>query len=288
VARDEDELLIIEDGSTDKSLEIMKAFAKRDSRIRVLDGEGKGLVHGLNLGLVAAKHGIIARADVDDYYSIERIAKQSQSLNSDVVAVFSDYRFRGRKGINLGLIPSPITPSASIFSLFSSQRTAHPSVMFRREAVIRAGGYLENDFPAEDLALWIRLTKFGQIVSCPDELLQYTLAASSISVTKRQAMLAKKKELLSQFKLSDSQVIEIKSELPKTLSTYNEKSHSTARKMLLYRDIKIAQTYLEFNDELRECELYLKNVLMKDPRLPAIFMKYSSQKIMRWIYRKNL
>jgi hypothetical protein len=71
--------------------------------------------------------------------------------------------------------------------------------MYRKSAVIAAGSYLAEDFPAEDLALWIRLVDKGKIASLPEILLNYTLHSASITQSKQGLMRAKSLDLRKEF-----------------------------------------------------------------------------------------
>ena len=83
------EFVIVDDGSIDGSTQILKRFAERDSRIRLIRRENRGLVASLNEGIEAARGEFIARMDADDIALPERLARQLESLrcNHDVVAV---------------------------------------------------------------------------------------------------------------------------------------------------------------------------------------------------------
>jgi hypothetical protein len=97
------------------------------------------------------------------------------------VAIFSDYRIVTAEGKDLGLIPSPIHPAATALSLVHSDRTAHPSVIFRRDSALSVGLYGQEDFPCEDLSLWLRLATIGDLVSIPSDELIYSLRKTSVS-----------------------------------------------------------------------------------------------------------
>lgn len=178
-----DQLIVINDGSTDSSLSLIKTIAA-GFNVRILDGRGRGLVSSLNMGLEQAEHEWIARFDADDFYPSDRLIHQRQRIRDDVGVIFSDYEFFLNGITSLGVIPSPIFDFATRLSLLRSQRTAHPSVIFRRELVTAVGGYRESDFPAEDLGLWLRLAEFTKIQSSPHIGLHYNLNNDSVSSRK--------------------------------------------------------------------------------------------------------
>ena len=70
------EFIIIDDKSTDDSLMIIKKFQKKDSRIKLLNGDGKNLVKALNKGIMKSKGKYIARMDSDDISLPKRLESQ--------------------------------------------------------------------------------------------------------------------------------------------------------------------------------------------------------------------
>jgi len=199
-----DQILIIDDGSTDSTKSILKQYQDKDDRIKVISIPASGIVKALNQGLDNALHEYIARADVDDLYREDRLDLQVQFLDSeqDVVAVFSDYIFWNQTDGDLGSMPTGVTRSATRLSVVDAFRMPHPSVTFRKSAVMKAGGYLESEFPAEDLGLWLRLLNDNEIASISEPLLRYQMNPSGISGTRRAEMLRKKNELLSSINYS--------------------------------------------------------------------------------------
>ncbi len=207
--RSTDEILLINDGSEDSTPEEFLKFEALDSRIKVLNLPHQGLVSTLNTGLAHARNELVARADVDDSYNPNRFRVQAQFLdnNPQVSAVFSDYKILGNGDVDLGTIESPATPFLTWLSLINSQRTAHPSVMYRKHQVQEAGGYREEDFPVEDLALWMRLARATQLSSVPQTLLNYSIQPGGISANNQNVMMLKRRILQFDFvKNSDGSI----------------------------------------------------------------------------------
>ena len=256
--RDFDELLIINDGSDDLTESEFKKFSSYDSRIRIINRRHSGLVSALNFGISMAKHEFIARADVDDLYSRNRLVAQSNFLNKNTghAAVFCDYEIIDMTGKSLGKIPSPMSPQLTKLSLLNSQRTPHPGVMFRKSMVLDVGGYLKKDFPAEDLSLWMRLSNKYDLGSIPQVLLFYTLHEASISSKKYAEM----KLVSNRLKVSFANNIlesSIEREAGEMLSKYNLSHQKSARKMLFIYDL---MTFKKMNHELN-IQTFIINIL---------------------------
>ena len=195
--KSQDEIIVIDDGSTDDTLsEIMKVKDKV-SNIRLIKTKGLGIVAALNLGILEATNPVIARFDVDDLYSPSRLDSQRKLLVNKTVGVFTDYKFINHSGnTSLGVMPSAVHPDAVALSLVNSQRTAHPSSIFTKDAWEAAGRYREVDFPAEDLSLWLRMLRVGNLVSVPEVNLNYRIHDLSVTSTRREIALIRKTELI--------------------------------------------------------------------------------------------
>jgi len=232
-----DEILIIDDFSDDNTAEIVKDAARTDQRIRLLRNFNPGIVGALNLGLSEASNEWIARFDVDDRYEISRLDEQRVYISSNVIGIFSDYDLFSEALPYLGTIPSAIDADAVAVSLVSSQRTAHPSVLFNRESVLDVGGYQQEDFPAEDLSLWLRMSRVGDLVSIPKVLLHYRLSAGSVTGTKRQASILKKNSLIKSIGINSLNVEKASSKLEQIFEVYKPENFSNEREILLIRDL---------------------------------------------------
>jgi Glycosyl transferase family 2 len=173
------EFLIIDDGSTDATPEILRRLAARDGRIRILGNPGAGLVDALNAGLAAARADLIARMDADDIAHRERFARQYRTL-SDRPALAALGTFYDVIGAERTMA-FPVEPDAIRRDLMERNCIAHPTVMFRREAVLAVGGYRAGFMPCEDYDLWLRLTDHYPIANLPEPLLRYRLHPGQVS-----------------------------------------------------------------------------------------------------------
>jgi glycosyltransferase involved in cell wall biosynthesis len=232
-----DELVVINDGSKDKTGEILDLWAERNPNITILHTQGIGLVAALNLGIKMSVHPWIARFDVDDRYSKNRLNYQRQIINDNVVAIFSDYSITNLDNRNFGIIPSGIESHAIKLSLISSQRTAHSSVLFRKSAVIDVGGYLESEFPAEDLGLWLRLTRCGDFLSVPETLMHYRLSKDSISNSYGNQQKLKRDFLISKYGIPSESINYCNLNIKNLMNSYNFHQLPATRKLLLLQDL---------------------------------------------------
>lgn len=235
--RKDDEIVVIDNFSVDRTSEIIRGVMKTDSRVRLIKSTNQGLVSALNQGVSEATNRWIARFDVDDTYEKERLEVQRSYIDKSVVGIFTDYDFYSEYGQYLGVMPTAIDSRAVTISLISSTRTPHPSVLFDKETVLEVGGYREIDFPAEDLSLWLRLSREGKLISIPKVLLHYRLSVNSVTGQKRNEAIKKKNQLLREIGIASTSINEFIEGLPEIQRTYAENSYEQERTILLIRDL---------------------------------------------------
>ncbi len=183
------EFIIVNDGSTDKSLEIIKGVS--DDRIVLIDQPNTGLSKALNNGIEKAKAKYIARMDADDISLPNRLQLQFDFLeqNDDVVVVGGCANIIDKDGHFIYSKTPPLTWEEIKRNL---PRTPffHPSVMFRRKQFIEVGKY--NVVPIEEDAIFfIKMSKIGKMVNLSIPLINYRITPGSISrKSKRTAQLA--------------------------------------------------------------------------------------------------
>ncbi len=236
--RKNDELLIINDGSDDISDSSLRSLNSIDPRINIINKRHSGLVETLNLGIKECRNDLIARADVDDKYSPNRISIQVEfmSKNPDCAAVFSDYEVRSANDEILGILPTAISPMLTRFSLLNPQRTPHPSVMFRKTAVQSVGSYKAEDFPGEDLSLWIELSTSYEIATIPQTLLYYRSHKGNITNRFQNLMKEKTRNLTTNHAKKIS-IDDVLNEVENAFATYDKSHFGMDRKILFLRDL---------------------------------------------------
>jgi glycosyltransferase involved in cell wall biosynthesis len=178
------ELLIIDDGSTDRSLSILQRYAVQDSRIRLRSRPNQGFVKTLNELLTQASGELIARMDADDVALPDRFARQVAFLQRypQVVCVGGAQDWIDEAGRLLRHNHEAEQDSDIQEKLLRGQTAInHPSALMRRSALLQVGGYDELMYPAEDLDLWLRLGEIGALANLPDTVLKYRQHDRSIS-----------------------------------------------------------------------------------------------------------
>ena len=160
------EFLIIDDGSSDSTASIIRSFS--DPRIRFFARPHEGLVAQLNFGIQESRTPLIARFDGDDIAHPQRLELQMSFLENhpDIGIVGSSYKIVDETGAVTAERHLPVS-DAEIRELLSCHCVlCHPTTTIRKALLQQFGGYVADDFPAEDYGLWLRLlphTKFHNL-----------------------------------------------------------------------------------------------------------------------------
>ena len=167
------EFLIINDGSTDKTSEILQSY--RDSRIRIIDNEGNiGLTKSLNKGLRMARGEYIARMDADDVSMPERLEMQIEFIwdNPDVGLVGCWVDVVDVNGIKIDRWELPETHGYIKWRLLFGNCIAHPASLFKTDLAQMLGGYDEKIKYAQDYFLWSKMSFETKIHQIPEVLIK--------------------------------------------------------------------------------------------------------------------
>lgn len=177
------EFIIINDGSSDRSEEIIRSFA--DSRIRYFSQANQGLSKTLNRGIALASGKYIARQDQDDISLSIRLEKQVLFLEENPCTLLLGTHAQILEEDRLAdrMQAHPLSDAEIRLGMLFDNFFVHSSVMIRREALIEAGGYSEDITrqPPEDYELWSRIMRQGELANLAEPLLVYREVANSMS-----------------------------------------------------------------------------------------------------------
>ena len=184
------EVVVVDDGSTDDSAAIVAAFA--DQRVVLVRQANAGIAAALNAAAARARGRYLARLDADDLCRPGRLRAQSAVLDRDpgCVLVASDFEVVDARGRLLDRRAVPVSDLALKARLLVQSPVAHGSVLLRRDAFERAGGYRTGAEPAEDYDLWVRLAPLGTFRSVPEPLYAYREHGGQVSATQAGAQAA--------------------------------------------------------------------------------------------------
>lgn len=184
-------LIAVDDGSDDDSAAIIRERMHHDARITLLTPGRQGVVGAMNSALAHCQSPLVARMDADDIMHPERLERQARFLREQphIDLIGSRVRLFPEELIQNGFAEyirwqnSCLTPEQIAHNIYVELPIAHPSVMFRREVVMRAGGYRDGDFP-EDYELLLRLHRLGHhMAKLPEVLLAWRESGGRLTRT---------------------------------------------------------------------------------------------------------
>lgn len=176
------ELIIINDGSTDDSWDVIQNYAREDGRIRAFSQTNKGLVATLNRGLGKARGLYLARMDSDDICFEHRFAAQVKALDSrpELGIVGGALVLIDGEGRVVSKHTYPRGQRLKERMLYGAL-LCHPLVMGRTELFRKAGGYRSYYRYCEDYDLWLRLSQLTELDNLTDALLFYRMHEANIT-----------------------------------------------------------------------------------------------------------
>jgi glycosyltransferase involved in cell wall biosynthesis len=169
------ELIAVDDGSQDRTTEILFRHAAEDARIKVLRRAHRGVCDALNEAMAVARGAFVARMDADDIALPHRLERQLAAFveQPNVAVAGSNYEIIDCTGRRLGASDLPTDSARIRRTLDRNNCIAHPTVMMRRDAALAAGGYRRAFRQCEDYDLWLRLSERSDLINLPEPLLCY-------------------------------------------------------------------------------------------------------------------
>ncbi|MDQ6820812.1 MAG: glycosyltransferase [Actinomycetota bacterium] len=186
------ELLIIDDGSIDRTGEIAARVAAQDGRVRVLTMPSNvGISRSLNSGLEAASAPYVAVLDADDWSDPRRLERQLEVLESDSSIAVVGCRMREVDESGRELVPRTSLASGEVNRvLMRFNPIPNTAAAFRRDPVMAVGGYDPRYLWAAEYDLWLRLAEHHRIFALDEVLATRQMSSSNVAARREREQIA--------------------------------------------------------------------------------------------------
>lgn len=275
------QFIIINDGSNDRTTDILKEYQHLDKRVQIINNKKNyGLTISLNIGLVNAKGKYIARMDSDDVSYVDRFEMQYQFMETHPeIDVLGTWVKRGNKTSKSNWRADREWRKVSM--LFGNAGIYHPTAFIRKSFLDKHGiKYDEKMKKAQDYDLWCQCLDCGTIAVLPKELLMYRVSREQITVRNSNEQ-------------NYYRNIIRKKELDKIYDGYSERELSQFLNM--DKDILSAEELekfwnkiLENNDKRKVLNAEILKLKFFEERTRIIMGKYYRQKRIKYISIKWL
>lgn len=224
------ELLIINDGSTDDTEQIIRSYT--DGRIRVYTQQNEGVIGALNKGLELSQGALIARFDADDVCYPHRLQVQYDYMqaNPDFVLIGSASDYIDKDGAFLFKWDPPAYTHEDLQRIIlTTCPFDHPAIMYRRDVAIKLGGYPKGAIHFEDHLFWTLFFNEGKVCNMKDALIKHRFNPASVTIDEKWRGPEFKKikyDAIRRGYLTDEEITALKQLLVKQdLSTYKEAAY---------------------------------------------------------------
>lgn len=180
------ELLIINDGSTDNTEQIISRY--RDPRVRLHTQPNAGVIGALNKGLELSRSALIARFDADDVCYPHRLQVQYDFMQQhpDYVLVGSAADYIDKDGEYLfEWQPVAYTHDELQQAIYHTCPFDHPAIMYRRDVALKLGGYPKGAIHFEDHLFWTAFFAEGKLCNLRDRLIKHRFNPASVTIDER-------------------------------------------------------------------------------------------------------
>lgn len=280
------ELLIIDDGSTDLTEQIIRSFS--DHRIRLIKQVHSGIVSALNRGLQESKSAYIARFDADDICLPERLEKQFTFLQANAKHVIcgGEAEYISSDGEHLFNFKCVAYNHESLISTMQTQCPfIHSSVMYRKEEVLKAGAYSDGAHGFEDHLLWTKLSGHGYFANLADQLIKVRFNSASVTIDEKwrgKEFRGLKGKILRQGFVSQKQANRLKEILDSqnTSSVKESSYYALCAKKFLVNNYLPKKARLNLGKAIRLQPLRLDNYAL-------LFISFFPKTFIQWLYKKT-
>lgn len=206
------EFIIVDDGSIDKSADIIKSY--KDSRIQFLQQSNNGTASALNAGIRISKGKYIARIDADDICLPERFQKQLDYIEDapNCAAVGSAAEIIDKNGRYLYTYYPPSDKNV-IKSMLPNSPFFHSSVLFRKEIAEKCNFYNEKLYLSQDGVLFTQMAQYGELHNLPEILIKYRISPGALTTISKK-LTARKNEIIKKAvvngDISDNDALQLK------------------------------------------------------------------------------
>jgi glycosyltransferase involved in cell wall biosynthesis len=178
------EFIVIDDGSTDGTGEVLLSYAQRDARVHVVRHENRGRAESLNIGIGLAEGKYIARMDADDISLSDRLQHQVSFLDDhpEVGLLGGAFDSISVDGHVLNKVQYPTEDMEIRAVMLRYNPFCHPTVMMRKELAVAAGLYRKALLDADDYDLWLRMSERCKVANLAACVLRYRVHSSQVSI----------------------------------------------------------------------------------------------------------
>ena len=175
------EFIIIDDGSTDNSINIVESYS--DKRIRFYKQDNRGIAISLNKGISLAKGDFIARQDADDISNPFRIEKQMQLLieNKHIGLIGTCANLIDENGLVIKPLNFPGDNNSLQKYILTKNPFIHGSIIMRKECLKKVGLYREQFLLAQSYDMWLRISEKYEIMNIQESLYDYRIWNNCVS-----------------------------------------------------------------------------------------------------------